>query len=109
VTTQDALFRAAVEPPSRLDAATKEVLRYRTALRHGYDALRRGAALDIDLLEMCAVLRESPACLRDEEPVIIEDQAASAVVYTPPRGRSRIASLLRNLVDFLARPARRTR
>lgn len=71
VTTQDQLFRAAVEPPSSLDPATKEVLRYRTALRQGYDALRRGLPLGIDmLLEVCGVLRESPACLRDEEPVI---------------------------------------
>ena len=36
VTTQDELFRAAVEEPGRVDPRAKEVLRYRSALRHGY-------------------------------------------------------------------------
>src|SRR4030042_4496544 len=39
VTTQDELFRAAVEGPGRADPRTKEVLRYRTALRPGYEPL----------------------------------------------------------------------
>ena len=42
--------------------------------------------------------------LRDEEPILIEDVAAGAAVYTPPRGRARIVALLQNLVDFLAGP-----
>ena len=105
VTTQDALYRAAIEPAARSDPATKEVLRYRTALRRGYDALRQGKPLDIDLLlEVCDVLAAAPARLRDEEPVIIEDVAAEMVLYTPPRGRDRIVRLLQNLVDFLREP-----
>ncbi len=103
VTTQDALYRAAIEPAMRSDPATKEVLRYRTALRRGYDALQEGKPLDIDLvLEVCEAL--AVARLRDEEPVIIEDIAAGMVLYTPPRGRSRIVGLLQNLVDFLREP-----
>ena len=39
VTTQDELFRAAIDPPTRVDPRTKEVLRYRSALRHGHEAL----------------------------------------------------------------------
>ena len=105
VTTQDALYRAAIEPTAQADPAAKEVLRYRTALRHGYDALRQGKPLDIDLvLEVCEVLAAAPARLRDEEPVLIEDIAAGMVLYTPPRGRSRIVGLLQNLVDFLGEP-----
>jgi len=105
VTTQDALYRAAIEPATRSDPATKEVLRYRTALRRGYDALQEGKPLDIDLvLEVCEVLAAAPARLRDQEPVIIEDIAAGMVLYTPPRGRSRIVGLLQNLVDFLREP-----
>jgi cell filamentation protein, protein adenylyltransferase len=105
VTTQDALYRAAIDPAQRSDPATKEVLRYRTALRHGYDAPRQDKQLDIDLvLSVCEVLRADTACLRDEEPIIIEDVAAGAALYTPPRGRDRIVCLLQNLVDFLHDP-----
>ena len=104
VTTQDALFRAAVEEPGHADAATREVLRYRTALRHGYDALQ-GRPISIDLMiELCSVLHAGPTTLRDEERILIEDTGARAVVYTPPRGRTVIVSLLRNLERFLQEP-----
>lgn len=104
VTTQDALFRAAVEEPGRADAPTREVLRYRTALRRGYDALQT-RPIDIDLIvEVCRVLSDGRATLRDQEPILIEDVAAGAAVYTPPRGRARIVALLQNLTDFLVRP-----
>ncbi len=104
VTTQDALFRAAVEAPGRADAQTREVLRYRTALRHGYNALQ-ARQIDIDLIiEMCSILRDSSATLRDEEPILIEDVGVGAAVYTPPRGRPLIVALLHNLVDFLTEP-----
>lgn len=102
VTTQDALFRAAAVEPGRGDPATREVLRYRTALRHGFDALQT-RRIDIGLIiEVCSVLRGSPVALRDEEPILIEDVGAGVAVYTPPRARARIAALLQNLVDFLA-------
>lgn len=104
VTTQDALFRAAAAEGSA-DPPTREVLRYRTALRHGYDALQ-ARKIDIDLIiEVCRVLRDGPATLRGEEPILIEDVAAGAAVYTPPRGRPRIVALLQNLVDFLTGPS----
>jgi Fic family protein len=80
------------------------VLRYRTALRHGYDALHT-RRIDIDLiLEVCSILADGPAHLRDQEPILIEDVAAGRPVYTPPRGRERIVALLRNWADFLAGP-----
>jgi Fic family protein len=104
VTTQDALFRAAVEQPGRIDAQTKEVLRYRKALRYGYDSLQ-SRALSLDLIvEICGLLRDGPVDLRDQESIIIEDTAAQSVLYTPPRGRDIILSLLRNLEAFLREP-----
>ena len=42
--------------------------------------------------------------LRDQERILIEDAGASSVVYTPPRGRALIISLLDNLVTFLREP-----
>ena len=105
VTTQDALFRAAAAEPGRADPPTREVLRYRTALRQGYDALKT-RNIDIDLIiEVCRALSDGSAALRDEEPILIEDVAAGAAVYTPPRGRARIVALLQNLVDFLDGPS----
>lgn len=87
-----------------MDAATREVLRYRTALRHGYDTLpSRSISIDL-MIELCGVLHDGAVSLRDQEPILIEDVGAQAVVYTPPRGRAVIVTLLRNLVTFLQEP-----
>ena len=99
VTTQDALFRAAVEEPGRADQQTREVLRYRTALRQGFDTLQsRPIVIDL-MLELCSILHDEPAALRDQELILIEDVVAQTVVYTPPRGRELIVALLRNLAS----------
>lgn len=104
VTTQDALFRAAVEQPGRIDPQTREVLHYRTALRRGYEAVQ-SHAIDIDLMsELCTTLLNRPVTLRDQEPILIEDVGAGAAIYTPPRGRALIVSLLHNLEAFLSDP-----
>ena len=105
VTTQDALFRAAVEAPGRVDTRTKEVLRYRTALRHAYDALQ-SQPLSLDLvLDVCRILSDSPVAFRDEEPILIEDAGAGSAIHTPPRGRTLILSLLHNLETYLREPS----
>lgn len=105
VTTQDALFKAAALPESQADPATREVLRYRTALRLGYEIVQQ-RDIDIDLLiELCTTLRNRPATLRDQESVLIVDANRDAAVYTPPRGRERIVALLRNLTAFLQEPS----
>ena len=105
VTTQDELFRAAVEEPGRIDPRTREVLRYRSALRHGYEALK-DRPLDMELMiEMRRILDNGPVDLRDQEPILIEDVGAGSIVYTPPRGRSLILALLHNLEIFLREPS----
>ena len=99
VTTLDELYRATVGAPGRTDPRTKEVLRYRTALRHGYDVLQR-SHLSLDLLiEVCSILCDEPVNVRDQESTIIEDLATGSVIYTPPRGRSLVLSMLRNLIS----------
>lgn len=101
VTTQDALFRAAVEVEGHVDPQTREVLRYRTALRQGYDAVQsRPISIEL-MIELCHTMLQHPVALRDQESVLIEDVGAGTAVYTPPRGREQIVSLLHNLEAFL--------
>src|SRR6266852_6979002 len=67
VTTQDELFRAALDEAHVRDPQTKEVLRYRTALRQGYETLRtRPFSLDL-IREVCSILRDHPADFRSAE------------------------------------------
>jgi Fic family protein len=101
VTTQDNLYRAVVASGATVDAATKEVLQYREALRHGFDQLRTRPMSIHLLVEVCGVLRKEKVEIRDQEPIVIGNRAAGKVIYTPPRGRSVLKKKLTNLESFL--------
>ena len=84
VTTQDALFQAAIDEGRNTDFATKEVLRYRTALRHGSEALKR-EPLRLELLrELCGILRDERVTFRTDNNVYVGNP--SWVTYTRRRG-----------------------
>jgi Fic family protein len=104
VTTQDELFRASLDEKTT-DPQTKEVLRYRTALRHGYDVLAR-QPFRLSLLEdVCSILRDEPTPFRSKgQEVAIGDRRARTVTYTPPRGGPAVREKLDNLETFLLAP-----
>ncbi|MFA5785914.1 MAG: Fic family protein, partial [Actinomycetota bacterium] len=102
VTTQDELFRAALDEAAVSDPQTKEVLRYRTALRRGYEALDT-QPLSLDLIrEVCSTLRDRPVDFRSAaDQVVIGDRSTGVVTYTPPRGGAPLLDKLHNLETFL--------
>jgi len=102
VTTQDDLFRAAVEESADTDPSTKEVLRYRTALRNGYEALA-SEPLSIELVrETCRILRGQALDFRSpSDHVRISDTRTRTVIYTPPSGGPGLVDKLRNLESYL--------
>lgn len=105
VTTQDDLFRGAANEEKVKDPATKEVLRYRAALRHGYEALRDGRALDLAvLLEICQTIQDDRGLdfRRLGENVFIGRRAPKRITYTPPSGGRPLDKLLKNLEAYLA-------
>jgi Fic family protein len=58
VTTQDELFHAALDENSVTNPQTKEVIRYRTALRQGYETLKENP-FNIELLEtVCGTIHD---------------------------------------------------
>jgi len=102
VTTQDELYRAASDETAVTDPQTKEVLRYRTALRQGYEALKR-KKLSLDMiLQVCQTLRGEPVAFRGrDEQVHIGNRTTGRVTYTPPRGGRSLQPMLRNLEAYL--------
>jgi Fic family protein len=102
VTTQDDLFRAAVEESADTDPNTKEVLRYRTALRYGYEALA-SQPLSIELVrETCRILRGETVDFRTPTDYVkIADSRTRSVIYTPPSGGSELIDKMRNLELYL--------
>jgi Fic family protein len=101
VTTQDELFRAAMEEGGEFDPQTKEVVRYRSALRHGFKSVDEGRFRISLLEEICGIIRGESISFRAEETVLIGNPVTNDVVYTPPVGRSVLGERLRNLESFI--------
>ncbi len=104
VTTQDELFRAAAMEESKVtDPATKEVLRYRTALKRGTDLLESEPLSLSTILEVCQVLRGMPVLQfrNKNERVCIGNPNTREIHYTPPSGGRILRQKLKNLEAFL--------
>ena len=102
VTTADRLFRFSQHEEHReADPATKEALRYRTALRRGYESLRRRPVCTATAVEVCRTLRALDIDIRRVPGTALRSLEAGAVIYTPPEGESLIRDLLANWERFL--------
>lgn len=101
VTTHDALFRDDAQPEAFGNAAAKEVLRYRQALRIGYERVReRGLLTTNDILRIQAELERNNAGLRKLPGTALLD-ATGRTVYTPPQDANAIVELMRDLESFV--------
>jgi Fic family protein len=102
VTTTDRLFRHAQPDREALaDPATKEALRYRTALRRGVDLLRRKPLSTATAVEVCRTLQGVNLDVRRVPGTKLLNQGTGAVVYTPPEGEALLRQLLANWERFL--------
>lgn len=100
VTTTDKLFRFAQED-SQADPMTKEALRYRTALRSGYEQLIDRPLCTNTALEICSTIKSVQRDIRKVPGTTLSNQASGKVIYTPPVGEAVIRTLLSNWEAFL--------
>ncbi|MAC99136.1 addiction module protein [Pseudomonas abyssi] len=100
VTTMDRLFQFAQED-SAADAATKEALRYRTALYQGYRQLQQRPLCVTTATDICSTLKGQDMTVRKIPGTVIANQTSGEVVYTPPVGEAVIRNLLANWEQFL--------
>jgi Fic family protein len=100
VTTTDQLFRSAVDEVSA-DPATKEALRYRTAIWRGSELLRSRPLSTNLAVAICTTLRGIDTTVRRIPGTTLRNVASGAAVYTPPDGEERLRRLLANWEKFL--------
>lgn len=100
VTTTDKLFQHAQED-SLADHATKEALRYRTALYEGFVHLRKRPLCTNTAIEVCSTLKDTPMDVRKVPGTVIGNQSTGEIIYTPPVGEADIRGLLTNWENFL--------
>lgn len=100
VTTTDKLFQYSQEDQGA-DPATKEALRYRTALYEGFLQLQRKPLCTNTAVEICSTLKAVDMDLRKVPGTIIGNQSTGATIYTPPCGEVVIRNLLSNWENYL--------
>ena len=101
VTTTDKLFEYADVAEDKADAATKEALRYRTALYEGTKMVRRRMLTTDMAIQIVSIIKDSELDLRAESGTTLRNRASGEVIYTPPVGQQRLQAMLDNWADFM--------
>jgi Fic family protein len=104
VTTTDALFRQAQLQENGADPQTKEALRYRTALRHGSEAIDRMPLNTRIAEEICTIIKDVRMTVRQVPGTALAHEGSGAIVYTPPVGESLLRDKLANWERFVNLP-----
>ena len=86
VTTTDQPFRYANDPIDQADPATKEALRYRTALYEGFRSLTKRPLTTNTAVEVCRTIKGVDIDIRRTPGTKLINDATGQVIYTPPEG-----------------------
>jgi Fic family protein len=101
VTTADRLFQFADANDGGADAATKEALRYRTALYAGFQSLAQRPLCTATAVEICRTIKAIDIDVRRVPGTQLSNAGTGQTVYTPPEGEERLRGLLANWERFL--------
>lgn len=100
VTTSDKLFKFA-QDEKQADPATKEALRYRTALFNGFQSLNNRPLCVTTVLEICSTIKGTEMDIRRVPGTTLANQSTGKVIYTPPVGEPLLRDLLDNWAHYL--------
>lgn len=103
VTTTDELFEATVFQ-SGASPAAREALRYRSALRMGFEEIGERPITERTAARLCSALRGHEVPIRRGE-VYIGDSLVGKRIYTPPAAPRAIERLLDNWAVFINEPS----
>lgn len=101
VTTTDRLFRFANEAGNQADPATKEALRYRTALSEGFQMLKRRPVSTSTAIAVCRTIKGVDLDIRATPGTALMNEATGAVIYTPPEGQALLRDKLANWERYI--------
>lgn len=100
VTTTDQLFQYA-QGHENADPATKEALRYRTALHQGFQSLKARPLCTATAVDVCRTLKGVDMDIRRTPGTQLANDRTGEVVYTPPEGEARLRDMLATWERFL--------
>jgi len=101
ITTHDDLY-IAMSDSAGATAASKEVARYRTALRHGYEQVKARKMLTINMIiEIQSIIEKNRAGIRKLPGKVLRNERTGETVYAPPSNEEEILALLKNLEEYI--------
>jgi len=101
VTTTDKLFEFVDVAEDKADAATKEALRYRSALFEGTKMVQRGMLTTDMAIQICSTIKDLDLDIRDDSGIRLTNRNTGEVIYTPPVGQKLLQEKLANWADFM--------
>jgi Fic family protein len=101
VTTADQLFQYAQGGDNLANPATKEALRYRTALYAGYQSLAARPLCTATAVDVCRTIKATDLDICSTPGTQLMNDRTGEVIYTPPEGEACLRDLLANWERFL--------
>ena len=101
VTTNDTLFKFANSDPEKADDATKETLRYRTALMRGFKDVQQKPLSTRTAVLVCRAIKNVDLDIRQVPGTALAQHPSGKIVYTPPEGQALLREKLSSLEQFL--------
>ncbi|WP_231600488.1 Fic family protein [Salinibacterium sp. SWN248] len=101
VTTTDDIFRFAQDESAATNPATKETLKYRTALFAGIRLIASRPLSSTTAVHVCTIVNGREMDVRRLPGTYIGNPATGAAIYTPPSGETVIRDKLGNWESFL--------
>jgi len=101
ISTADAMFRQEQLNERDADAATKEALRYRTALREGFESLKRRPLSTRTAEQICTIIRDVQMSVRKVPGTALVRDATKRTIYTPLVGEALLRDKLANWERFI--------
>jgi Fic family protein len=101
VTTADRMFEFADVKSEQADPATKEALRYRTALRQGFDRLTKRPVATAMAVDICRTITGVDLDVRKTPGTKLVNSKTGAVIYTPPEGEDVLRKMLANWENWI--------
>jgi Fic family protein len=101
VTTTDQMFLFDGVSEGEADPATKEALRYRTALWEGFEALRARPLSTNTAVQICRAIKGVDMDVRRTPGTTLTNDRTLEVIYTPPEGEALLREKLANWEQWM--------
>jgi Fic family protein len=101
VTTADRLFQFAQLNETQADPATKEALRYGSALSLGFKAIQTRPLVTATAVDVCSRIKGTDMDIRRVPGTTLVGGTSHEVIYTPPEGESLLREKLANWEQFI--------